>query len=418
MTTRKRRGGRRRPSPRDRADATAEGGRLAQVEHPLVPQGEAPILTEQGPLDEFLAHIEARGAFCFDTEFIGEDSYEPHLCLVQLATAERIALVDPQADLDIDGIWRLVGDPAVVTVVHAAQADMEFVVRAGHAPHNLLDTQVAAAFAGLPYPISLQRLAQIALGVHMGKGLTFTRWDRRPLSGDQRAYAADDVRLGMALHAELSERLEASGFLGWAYEASLERCDPERYGFDLEAQLARLKGTRRLKTAEQRAALRELVLARDRIARAEDQPVRATMKDEVLVAICESPPKNAEALAALRFMPRPIAARWGEEILAAVARGHASPEETRRGKRQRPDSPAEEFAQERFWVALQHECLRRGISPALVGNRGQVQDWYRAAVSGDDAEEDILASGWRRELLGAWAEAFLRENPIPAWPGD
>ncbi|MFW5740185.1 MAG: hypothetical protein ACOC1F_07450, partial [Myxococcota bacterium] len=36
----------------------------------------------------------------FDTEFIGEETYVPRICLVQVATAERLWLLDPLAGLD------------------------------------------------------------------------------------------------------------------------------------------------------------------------------------------------------------------------------------------------------------------------------------------------------------------------------
>ena len=37
------------------------------------------------------------GRFALDTEFVGERTYLPRLCLVQIATAEFIALIDTLA---------------------------------------------------------------------------------------------------------------------------------------------------------------------------------------------------------------------------------------------------------------------------------------------------------------------------------
>ena len=42
-------------------------------------------------------HLAGCSAFGFDTEFIGEETFHPRLCLVQVATAERLFAIDPLA---------------------------------------------------------------------------------------------------------------------------------------------------------------------------------------------------------------------------------------------------------------------------------------------------------------------------------
>ena len=41
------------------------------------------------------AHLTAARVLGFDTEFIGEESYHPKLCLIQVVTDERLFLIDP-----------------------------------------------------------------------------------------------------------------------------------------------------------------------------------------------------------------------------------------------------------------------------------------------------------------------------------
>src|SRR5256885_12394109 len=41
----------------------------------------------------------------FDTEFVGEESFRPELCLVQVATHEHLFLIDPYAVGLMDGFW-------------------------------------------------------------------------------------------------------------------------------------------------------------------------------------------------------------------------------------------------------------------------------------------------------------------------
>ena len=84
---------------------------------------ESLIATPAG-LQELVGHIRAEGRFAFDTEFVSEDTFEPVLCLLQVATSSRLAAVDPQAVGDLSAFWAVVHDPAIEVVMHAAGEDM------------------------------------------------------------------------------------------------------------------------------------------------------------------------------------------------------------------------------------------------------------------------------------------------------
>ena len=58
-----------------------------------------------------LFEIATRLAVAFDTEFVAEDSYRPELCLVQVATEDEIAIIDPYACGDLNPFWQSLIDP-------------------------------------------------------------------------------------------------------------------------------------------------------------------------------------------------------------------------------------------------------------------------------------------------------------------
>src|SRR5581483_6261017 len=98
-----------------------------------------------------LEHLAAAPVVGFDTEFVGEDAYRPELCLVQVATAERLFVIDPFAVGPLDGFWKLLLDPARTTVVHAGREDVRMCnFQAGRPPAHVFDVQLAAGLVGLP----------------------------------------------------------------------------------------------------------------------------------------------------------------------------------------------------------------------------------------------------------------------------
>src|SRR4051812_44558086 len=65
------------------ADA-ANGSHPPPPDHPLIPRGETGFVQTQDALEALLARLRAAGRFAYDSEFIGELSYVPKLCLIQV----------------------------------------------------------------------------------------------------------------------------------------------------------------------------------------------------------------------------------------------------------------------------------------------------------------------------------------------
>src|SRR5947208_928153 len=165
-----------------------------------------------------------RGRIGIDTEFVAEGHYRALLCLVQVAVDARgggseVEIFDPIEGFDHAPIAELLADPAVEVVMHAGSQDVAILRRSwGVEMTNIFDTQIAAGFAGFSAQASYANLIQGALGIHVAKTASFTRWDVRPLTKEQIDYARSDVDDLLALADELQERLTRSGRLGWALE--------------------------------------------------------------------------------------------------------------------------------------------------------------------------------------------------------
>lgn len=372
-----------------------------QLDHPSVPHGSATLITTDQALQELIEHLRSVGRFGYDSEFIGELTYVPKLCLIQVASPERIALIDPLVDLDLDPFWGLIADPSIEKIVHAGQQDLEPIVRhLDRAPANIFDTQIAAGFIGLPYPLSLSKLIVETAGVKIGKGLTFTHWDQRPLSAMQLRYAADDVRYLLLARERIGQRLDALGHAQWAAEECAAQCDPKLFTFNPAQQYLRVRGAGSL-PPRNLAVLRALTIWRDTAARSTDSPPRAFLKDEILIEMARNPVKSVEKLDRVRGLPRPVEAQYGHQIVELTTHALSLPEAELPVTKDTEQSPQEKFRTDSLWAVTQSLCSGQSIDVAVATNRQEINDFYQHLIATPDGgPPHRLLAGWRREALG------------------
>jgi len=377
----------------------------------LIYSGEPRLITTQPALMDLISRLRASGSFAYDSEFIGELSYLPKLCLIQTATAREIGLIDPiDTGLNLTPFWELVADPSVEKIVHAGQQDLEPVMRHLNRPgQNVFDTQIAAGFVGMSYPTSLSKLVKEMIGVRLGKGLTFTHWDARPLSAQQLRYGANDVRYLPAVRAELGQRLEKLGQLKWAQAECDAQTDVGLYRFDPETAYLKVRGAGGL-PPQNLAVLRELAIWRDGAARQHDVPPRAFLKDEILIDLARSPVKSVEKLERVRGLPRPVEQAHGAAIVAATRAGLNAPAADMPEPRAVEESPSDKHRADALWALVQCICIGKSVDPDLVTSRAEVARWYRSLADGSNGEDFRLMTDWRREAVGELLLKMIRSG--------
>ena len=376
------------------------------LEHSLVPRGDARLVTTAAELEAELAHVREKGVFAYDTEFIGEESYWPKICLVQLATTERVVLVDSVALPDLKPIFELVADPSLLTIVHAGTQDLEPVRRLlGREPANTLDVQVAAAFAEMPWPAGLEKLVERFAGHKLSKGHTFTNWDARPLSASQLRYAADDVRYLPLVWERMRAELEQRGTLAWAMRECEQSCRiPAR--FDEESQIRRTMKSWPMKPA-QIPTLRLMARLRDEIARTEDLPHRVVMPDETMAELVRQRPVSAQQLSAVRGLPKRFVQKYGDRFAQAIEQGGKLPPEKLAHGKITEETAADRAAIDSIVAILGARCIAMGLAPTMVATRGDLSRWWMARSS--PRPEPLFEPGdWRIDAAGNWLDAFLR----------
>jgi ribonuclease D len=421
--------GRRSRRDRHHQDSHADSGKLSPIpDHPDVPGEPALLIEDQAGLAEAVSHLASHDLVTYDTEFIGEETYHPQLCLVQVGTRERVFLVDPFTVKDLCPLFEVLACPDRVMLVHAGRQDLQIMARLlGRPAKSVVDTQILGGLAGLPWPCSLTKSVQCAIDAPMPPGMTFTAWDARPLSRRQLRYAADDVRYLPVLHDFLTSRIAEFGHQAWAVAACEVFEDPQWHLTDLTSQQRKIEGSRRFKPAERRI-LRHLVLSRDAIARAEDLPPRSAIPDNVLLAITRDRPDSSDAIANLKGMPRPIAGRHGDRLIAAIEAGRED-SDLPQPRLIREESPMDRVAIDGLWHAYSATSIAAGVSPALALSRAELASWFLGQRSGMPGkapwQQDIVASflepllSGERTLALQWRDdALRRSEDIPAAKDD
>jgi ribonuclease D len=355
------------------------------------------IVTQPEELAACCAYLASCPHFGFDTEFVGEDSYHPRLCLVQVATDERLFLIDPLSTGPLDAFWALVVDPARVVIVHAGREEVRLCrLWAGRTPGNLFDLQLAAGLTGFPYPLGHGALVNQVLGIRLAKGETLTEWRHRPLTAAQVRYALDDVRYLIPLWQRLSARLQKLGRLGWAREefARLARtAAPEEPAGE---KWRKLRGAGSL-DRRRLAVVRALYRWREETAARTNRPTRSIIRDDLIVEISRRNPTRERDLHVVRGLPR----RDLQAIVDTVAQARSlPPEECPTPSEREQDPPQVALVSNVLTAVLGDLCARRRLAPNLVASSTDIKSLVRAhQAGGPPPDESLLAHGWRQEHI-------------------
>jgi ribonuclease D len=353
---------------------------------------------------ELAGQARAAGRVGIDTEFMGEGRYRALLCLVQVAVETpdgvRVEVLDPlTSEFDPTPLAAVLADPATQVILHAGRQDVALLRREWETEiHGIFDTQVAAGFAGLRAQLGYEALLHEMVGVRLRKSASFTRWDTRPLSDEQVAYAREDVLHLTELADALQSALSARGRLDWALEECrmLEEVSDEREPNTIFNRLPRINS---LEPAQRAVAL-ELVRWREDTARENDRPVPSVLADAPLVEVAKRRPSSLDRLAQIRGLNESTLRRRGRAILGVVERGRAREPIPVDG-----DRPAPADANDAPLIALGEALVRAraaeaGLAYELIAARADLQRVVTAIRLGEPEAEVRTLQGWRREVVG------------------
>lgn len=366
------------------------------------------LITDSEALAAFVDTLEGAPYIAIDTEFVRESTYYPLLCLVQVAYGEHAAAIDTLVDgLDLRPLGRLLADPNMVKVFHAAPQDLQiFLKETGSLPAPIFDTQVAAGVCGYGEQPGYGRLVDAMLDIQVDKTSQATDWSRRPMTDRQLTYALSDVTHLCHVYERLRDELVERGRGEWIAEEMTALMNPARYTTVPDEAYKRIKVRRPV--SRMLAVLRALGAWREHAAIERNTPRKWVVKDEALVEIAEQLPDSADELAHVRGLSHKAAhGRDGAAMLDAMKAALASPESEWPvvAPRVRPEEGSDSLVA-LLQALLRMRCEQHGVAMRMVASRRDLEAlaWR--------PEEDVPAlHGWRHELFGEDAVA-LREGGL------
>ena len=367
------------------------------------------ILAETEALAEFCRLCASESYISIDTEFVREHTYYPKLCLVQIGTQEKSALIDPLAEgIVLEPLFDLLRNPSVLKVFHAARQDLEiFYYLMGDVVYPVYDTQIAAMALGNNEQIAYHGLVTEYLGLELDKGSRMTQWDLRPLSVAQCDYAFMDVEPLHQLYPMQCQQL--LGREEWIEEVHSQLVEVGNLSVEPENAWRLLK-LRQLKP-RYLGCVAAIAEWREFTARRLDLPRRWVLSDESVITLAQNQPKSVEDCNKLRIKPKKIPNI--AQLLDIIQQ--AKP--LTLSKAEKRPLPKEDLLQ-MLRLAL-HRCAREhGFAPRLLCSADQLQDLSGLDPDSPAWQQHPLQQGWRRQIFGEMAERMACGRVVLRYSGD
>ncbi|QSX32137.1 ribonuclease D [Shewanella avicenniae] len=354
-------------------------------------------------LQTLVAQYERCSLLVLDTEFVRTRTYYARLGLIQAYDGETLALIDPVAIEDLSPFWALLSNPNILKLLHSGSEDLEVFAHHGNCqPAPLLDSQIAAAIAGMGHGLGYAKLVQQLLDIELDKGESRTDWIKRPLTDAQLFYAANDVKYLYQLYPMLRDKLVEQNRLEWAYEESQRMTEGRLQAADMQQAYLKVKNAFQLEPTEL-AVLRSLAAWRLAKAIKRDMAVGFVLKDHTLIALAKKQPRSMNELLQSRDLNDHEKRFYGKELLKALdnvdLQSLPEPLDVLALK------PGYKSAFKIIKAVLTDISETRQVPIELLGSKKLIHEYLEWQWGGKIAAEPLVLQGWRGSLT---AEALAQ----------
>lgn len=354
-------------------------------------------------LMECVSAIKAETSFlAIDTEFRRESTYFPELSLIQIATTSHVFLVDALAVPTLSPLFECLLASLLPKVLHSGRQDLEIFcnLMQGNVLTNVFDTQIAATFLGYGESAGFEALVQKVLGTALDKTSRKTDWMSRPLTEDQRQYAANDVVYLRPLYEEFISKLEAKDRLSWMpiemqplmqHDFLITNPDEAWLRFKLNNQPDEYVGV-----VQAVAKWREITAQQTNVPRA------WVLKDDIVLRLASKRPEHSSDLRAV--VGEEVSQVFGDELMAVLTDAYTQGlSENLELQAVITLSKQQHMLLDLLKVLLKVVSLQVGLNAKLIASKENLQAFIRSK----NAECFGESAGWRYTVFWSRARALI-----------
>ena len=358
--------------------------------------------TEQ--LMQLCEQINAAEWLALDTEFLREKTYYPKFCLLQIATPDWVACVDPIALTDLEPLFKAIYNPNLVKVLHSCHQDLEiFYQLTKKVPNPIFDTQVAAPLLGYQDNPGYAMLVSSLLNINLNKAHTRADWSKRPLTEEQIQYAADDVIYLCQIYQLMLKKLAELGRSDWLKEDFKALEDPANYHVLPEQAWLKIRGKNKL-TAKQLSIVQVLAEWREQAAQTENRPKSWLLRDELLFDMAKQQPENVTDMANIRGINERTVQRYGRKLceLMTLAKNR-EPVPHNEKNRSAKKTQQHEAILDILTALVRIRAEENALNPNILATRKDLE-----VLMFNEEEDCPLLHGWRYSMAGKELVGLLK----------
>ncbi|WP_104505802.1 ribonuclease D [Acinetobacter indicus] len=354
------------------------------------------FIQQQQDFENVLTLMSQNSTYGLDTEFIKVDTLWPKLGVFQINVAGKVYLLDGTT-LNLSAFWEKIFQ-AQQNIFHACGEDIDLIYHYAQQKSlkNVFDTQVGMSFLGYGLQVSYQNALKQVLEVDIDKAQTRSDWLARPLSPEQLQYAANDVLYLMQLAEKIQQDLQQKSLLNLVVEDC--RHLTQEIGEDtplerLYQDVGNYRHSRR-----QLMQLQQLVVWREQMVKALNQPRSFILKNTTLLDLVEKNPKNNFQLSHVKEIRPNILREHGKTILDLL-KFLPDPEHWPL-RMARPIRHSSKEVGQHIEQVIQRGVNETGIPKEVLMRKKWLNALYQHVVFKND-EQDLpgYLLGWRYDLL-------------------
>ena len=378
-------------------------------------------------LAQLCAAIQDSEYLAMDTEFIRRSTYYAKLALIQVAVGDNAWLIDPLTITHWQPLQAILGNTSIVKVLHSGSEDLDIFQRYfGLVPSPMIDTQVAASFAGYGYHVGYANLVQQVLTVTLPKTETQSDWLKRPLTTQQQDYASNDVtwlgQLYLHFKAVLGQPNEDEPISDkWAMlqTESQSLANLAQNSTPADLLYLKVKGQDRLNDRE-RYLLQQMCIWRDEMAQDNDIPKGWVINDRHLQQLCQQILKRRISIKDL-FQIKDYSVqsikRYGKAVIDHLLKLSA-------GNATLPylsvKTPQTKALVNQWSSLLTDIAATHSINEEILATRTDLLDLAYYKIQNNQSRPGVqspkLLTGWRKGLVGQQLLDFDTKKPVLTEP--